>query len=827
MDVNESFLTSSFNEEYLYTVNRNSFNKEPSASVYKRLYKDKLEKEHSFYIILGTDSGLLFNYILQQPLPDDTRYLFIELPQILQSLGRKIDLDGLPEHIAICAIDDWQDQAAVFGIELYLFKDNCQFIKSLAAIDSFLPDYTSAILSFEQSFESLRFFTRAALAVSPFMSTQLTNICENNTPASTLKGQFTTETCVLLAGGPSLDENIEWLKQNHQHVVIMAVSRIAKKLLQVGITPDIVVSVDPFEISFDVSKEQLLFPNTVLFIHSNNVTPLLLGQWPGKSVYMDRRYPWDVKDDDQNLMSCGPTVTNTALKVAIDMGFSNILLSGVDLCFSDKGVTHASGSNEAKIGPTLGQSGKWVETYSAKTVETLIVFEQAAEGLAIEALRAKNNNTDIYNLSANAAKVDNINYIPTEALSFVDEQCNFKDKINQLIPEKANNVITQDYNVVLKQVEKILAHVKKISLLAQDALQANEQLFKDKGKESDNFKHKVIMDKIEQQLNTKYKRAAKFVKNFGIDKFIKSAQTNSSAEWSDEKLEQTGQLYYQAYIDTCSTLLFHLDSTRSRILSRIEEQKAKPNIAALLEQWQQDNNVGRAKNWLTKQAIQKETLSDDLRAKFSSFEQQFNDIIANENTRHLERTKKEASLYGVRRKVITLFHQKNIAALQTLAQSLKLLTQTNQEATSLYHLCLAYFFTATKDEPQALAYFEQLPDEEILEDELQQIARIAFKLENYDLAKACLKHLASIANIYIPQYAKLLLLLGDKEAATACYTDFLQSHPGDIFMWCNLGVFYFENGASEAAKLAFEMVLAQDNEHVRAKVYMEKIQRNK
>ena len=46
-------------------------------------------------------------------------------------------------------------------------------------------------------------------------------------------------------------------------------------------------------------------------------------------------------------------------------------------------------------------------------------------------------------------------------------------------------------------------------------------------------------------------------------------------------------------------------------------------------------------------------------------------------------------------------------------------------------------------------------------------------------------------------------------------------------MWCNLGVFYFENGASEAAKLAFEMVLSQDSEHVRAKVYMNKIQRSK
>ena len=184
MDVSESFLRSSFNEDYLYSINRNSFNKEPSASIFKRLYKDKLEKEHSFYIVLGTDSGLLLDYILQQEAPDDSRYLFIELPQVIEKLEGKYNLDDLPEHIDICPLEQWQDKAGEFGIELYLYKDKCRYIKSLAAIDSYLPAYNNAILSFEQDFQSLRFFTRATLAVSPFMGTQLQNICENNTPAS-------------------------------------------------------------------------------------------------------------------------------------------------------------------------------------------------------------------------------------------------------------------------------------------------------------------------------------------------------------------------------------------------------------------------------------------------------------------------------------------------------------------------------------------------------------------------------------------------------------------------------------------------------------------
>lgn len=818
---NERFLISPLGEEYLYSINRNSFEKESSHSIFSRLYDEKLEKEHTFYLVLGTDSGLLLKHLLEQKKPDDTQYLFIELPEVIEQISQKFDFEELPEHIAITTIDKWKEAGTAFGLELYLYKNKTQFIKSVAAIDSYLPAYNDAILKFEQEFQSFRFFTRATLVVSPFMDTQLKNICENRTPASVYKDKFRGDTCVILAGGPSLDEDIKWVKENREHLIVIAVSRIAKRLNQIGLVPHIVVSVDPFEISFDVSKELLLFPPDVLFLHTNNVTPLLLGQWHGKSAYMDRRYPWDVENDKNNIISNGPTVTNAALKAAIDMGFSHILLSGVDLCFSEKGISHATGSNEAKIGPTLGQTGKWVETYSGKIVETLVVFEQAAKGFSGLAKQAQEKDIQIFNLSANAAKVPYISHMPTVALSFSASEINYTNKITSYLPNETNSDVIGDFNTVNKQIKKTLTGVKKIKILANEALTANDNLFKEKGKESENFKFKLQMDKIEKKLNSTYKKTSTFVKNFGIDKFIKSAQTKSSDEWSDKKVENTGRLYYQAYVDTCDALIKHLDSTIERVNCRIEEHNKEPDFSILFKQWAKDKAYGRAGNWL-KSDVQNR-LVDTEKAQFLDFKNKFEDELYNEETKHLKRTKHEASLKGVRRKIITLFHQKNTDALSTLCNSLELHMKADKQAKPLYHLALAYHSIAIGDEHEALRNFESLPDESILEDELQQITAIAFKLENYSLAKACLEKLTSYAGIYIPQYAKLLKLLGEPEEAINCYINFLNKNPDDLFIWNNLGVLYYELNIYETSKLAFETTLSKDKDNQQAQDYLKKL----
>jgi len=819
MDIpTESFLRSPYKENYLYSINRNSFNKEPSTSVFHRIYKEKLEQERTFYIVLGTDSGLLLSHILTLDKQDDTRYLFIELPHVITLIKEKFDFANLPEHIRITTLEEWQDEAVDFGIELYLFKDQATYIKSVAAIDSYLPDYDNAILTFEQEYQSLRFFTRATLAVSPFMGSQLANICENRIPALALKKQFEGYTCMLLAGGPSLDEDIEWVINNRENLVVMAASRIAKRLLQVNLIPDIIVSVDPFEISFDVSKELLQLPKDVLFLHTNNVAPRLLAQWHGRSSYLDRRYPWDVKGDTDNLMSTGPTVTNCALKAAIDLGFSDILLSGVDLCFSKQGVTHASGSNEAKVGPTLGQSGKWVETYAGNTVETLVVFERAAEGLSELALTAKDEGISIYNLSENAAVIKHISHVPTNALSFTPLDINFQTKLNQLLPVENRDKIVTNIKEVKRRVNKTLSNIKDIKRLTQKALNANTELFREKGKETENFKHKLQMDKIEKKLDSTYKLTAKFIKNFGIDKFIKSAQVQTSDEWSDEKVEMTGRLYYQAYIDTCQTLTKLLEQTLERIDSRLEEYSKAPDIDALLAQWRKDRCYGRAGVWRENPHKKVAIIPEGEEKKLITFDEKFAEILANEDTKHLARTKTDASLKGVRRKIITLFHQRNGKALKTLSDSLHAHQNIQDDSEELYHLCMAYLAIAMEEEVKALEFFELLPKEKIHEDELQQITAIALKLKNYDLAKACLNQLIDIAAVYIPQYAKLLYLLGQPNEAVDAYTQYLGRHPDNIFVWHHLATLYIDIGSLEAAKLAYEAILEQDPENAQAKM---------
>jgi hypothetical protein len=823
MGSNEQFKYNHHNDAYLYSLNRNVFANETASSIFTKQYKEKLNKDNSFYIVMGSDSGLLIDHIIQHQDVSDTRYLFIELENYIDAIKNKSNFGQWPENIKIATIDTWQAVAKSFLIDLYIYKNGVVFLKSIAAIDAYLPAYAEAILRFEKEYQKLQFLTRTSLAVSPFMSSQLANICENNFPIAKLKNTFNGKSAIILAGGPSLDENLTWVKNNKDSLVIIAVSRIAKRLMQEKLIPHIIVSVDPHEISFDVSKELLKLPTEVLFIHSNNVTPLLLGQWQGKSAYMGPRFPWPVKNDIENISTGGPTVTNAALKAAVYMGFENILLSGVDLCFSDKGVSHASGSNESKIGPTLGQTGAWVDTYSGKKVETFIVFEHAAKSIAYQADDALKRGITIYNLSENAARIDAIDHIPCTAISFENEDNNFTANIAALCPNKNITEVRADQNKVLSEVSSKLLSVKKVLSLAQEALECNEKLFKEKGKEEANFKFKLRMDKIEDTLCNRYKNTSTFIKNYGMDKFILSAQTDSSEEWSNDKLEDTGRLYYQAYIDSCKALIELLTKTFNRVLSRQQEHKTNPQFPSLFEQWKNDNNLGRAKVWQSSHLHANTEVPVQYISQFRKFYEEFTDIIANENTAHLTRTIKEASLDGVRRKIITLFQQGNIDALNVLSQSLELQKKNSNKAETLYNLSLAFLNCATENYDSSLAYFESLPNNAIFEDELQQIMLIAFKLSNYSLASACLDKLNNITDIYMAKHAKLLKLLGQTDKAVKLYTGYLASFNEDTKAWLELGELYFDMKAYDSALMAFEVVLSQDNKNSLAFSYKNKL----
>jgi hypothetical protein len=820
----EEFRCNKYGNKYLYSINRNTFETESSSNIYKKHFSGQLFEEESLYIIFGSDSGLLAHYILEQEQPTNTRYLFIELPHLIEKIKQTLPQDYDKKNILFSTPEKWKAAAEALEITVYIYKDSVHYIKSFAALSSYQVDYHNGNLAVVKALEIMFFFTRALVGVFPFMTKQLMNICENRSPSTLMNNLFKGKTCVILGGGPSLDNDIEWLKDNKKNLVIIAVSRIAKNLLKHNLIPHIIVAVDPYEISFDVSKDLLKLPKDVLFLHANCVYPSLLSQWHGKSVFIGQKYPWNETEEVEYTDMGGPTVTNTALKAAIEMGFSNVLLSGVDLCNSKTGVSHASGSNEANIGPALGQAGVWVETYAGHKAETSIAFDNAVAALSKQAYQALEQEVSIYNLSENAAKAKYIEHITTAALSFEDEQDNVQELINSVIPDMNIARIKQSNNIVLKNVTKILKDVKAIKLLAEECLECNKKLFSVRGKEEENFKYKIRMDKIEKQFDKKYKNATSFVKNFGLDQFIKCAQTSDS-DWSDDKIETTGQIYYQAYVNSSKSLIQHLSDAVQRINSRIEESKPAPNFSVLYKQWQKDKQFGRAIVFKESTNIELENLKSDQK-NYDECLDQYEVLINKKDTLHLTRTKREASLAGVKRKITILFNQHNIDALEVMMTSLSMYDPKNpqyQQAQHLFILAEAFLLILQKDYNNALYLFDQLPIENIEEDELQQIASLAIKLGDYEQAESSLRVLASISTIYVPKYAKILNLLGKSKLSIDTYTQYLSDKPKDIQVWFELAKLYFDLNFFESATLAFEQLLIIDPKNLSAIEYLNKL----
>ncbi|MES9855310.1 MAG: 6-hydroxymethylpterin diphosphokinase MptE-like protein [Sedimenticola sp.] len=51
-----------------------------------------------------------------------------------------------------------------------------------------------------------------------------------------------------------MEENIPWLENNRDSLVVIAVSRICLRLYILGVQPDIITHIDPQELGFDLGK---------------------------------------------------------------------------------------------------------------------------------------------------------------------------------------------------------------------------------------------------------------------------------------------------------------------------------------------------------------------------------------------------------------------------------------------------------------------------------------------------------------------------------------------------------------------------------------------
>ena len=800
------FLSNRFGESYLHAVNRDAFNKIGSQAVFQQQLPDNLWEEDHLHIIIGTDSGLLIRHIQNRGIPAGSRFLFIELAEIIERVKQHIDDLPTEPRITLTAPESWQQAAQAADIDTYVYLDQIQLLKSVGATDAYLPTYRDLHTSVEGDLKGWIWALRSQLASSSFIQCQLDNLAENRLSATCLKGGFDGHTAVLLAAGPSLDDILPWVRQHRDDLLLVAVSRIARRLLEEGIQPDIVCTIDPTRLSFDVSREMLNFdPQQVLLVNAYHTHPPLLSQWRGDSLFLGPAFPWSVKTQDDNLPVTGPTVSNTAIALLMEMGVAQIIFAGLDLCTRPDGTRYAAGSNESQAGHSLGMIGLRVATNAGGISDTSEDFMQSIHDISRQAASACKRGIRLINPSPHAARIAGIDYLQLDEIDLPPATQNIRQRITALLPANNRQTRLDHYRQTERELRHVENRLRKIRALSLDALRYNDGLFGRNGM-AQNFKYKHKMDRVEKRLNRDFPQLGELVKHFGIRQFLRILRTDEEREWSDEEVEETGRTYYESYHDGADRLLGLIKNALARLHSRIAEEDEPVDLDALAGQWRADEAPGRGRVW--RHHHPQASLTEQTRATLDRLAAEFNARINEQDTPHMARCRQQAGLENVASKAALLFRQGDHEGLHNLATALSQLD--SPEATELHHFVLGQLAESEGRNDDALQAYQQIGEGPLLEDTLSRISSLCLARDDFDNARLAFDCLSQISPGYLPQYAELMRITGRMDEASELYARYLEQVPEDLSTLLRLGRLYQENGVIDGARWAFDYVLQRD-----------------
>ena len=517
-----------YGDRYINVINQTHFGKLPAKDIVSAIFIQKLNKPATFYIIIGSDSGLLPKYLNLLPIPEKTIYLFIELDIVFPIAEELATLDG-SSNIFLTTPDEWEALAKDLNIDQYAFNDKISLVTSLAASEGHIDNYTEIYEEIKQKAFSLNFEFNSKIQSMSYIRESLFNAPFNTNPAIQLKGKG-EGSALILGAGPSLGDHIQWIKENQRHITIIAVSRLCGYLIENEITPDIIVSVDAHILNYQQSEE-IKYLNDTILIYAYHVNHNLVYNSNVEKYYIGPVFLWDSKLTQENFNVFGPTVTHTSLALAILMGYEKIYLAGVDLCFPNDGRSHIDGQTTNRISEAV------VKTYNNEEAGTGHDFLLGIRQLNNLVKGLKGN---VYNLSKNAAFIESIPYCNYPQVSF-----NEKKRISENI--KNNQKLNIDKS--LKELTSVKDGLIEVEKLCKKALEIIENpIIK-----IEKIKEKA--DKIESKLNSKkLKRFFKLSKISAEKNYFKLHNLSSENRTSEH--EKTWLMnYYQAHIDGVKKLL--------------------------------------------------------------------------------------------------------------------------------------------------------------------------------------------------------------------------------------------------------------------------------
>lgn len=349
-----------------------------------------------------------------------------------------------------------------------------------------------------------------------FFSSSINNLkyILKSTELSNLKDLYKGRTAVIVSAGPSLEKNINLLKEYKQKCIIITGGRTLKSLLDIGVVPDFVCTVDPDVPAFDVMRGT--FECTAPMLFSELTYNGVLENYKGKKVFFSEMSTTTVTEGliDTKCVNLfqGGSVAHTCTALGIYLGCENIIFIGQDLAYTnDKTHADIAGDNEA-FNPNI----TFVKDIYGNDVKTSMVLDYYRIALQKE-IKFFGDKYNFINSTEGGANIEGTKVIPLrESLNNLTGEIIDKDKINIILNEnKIENNISQEE--LVKRLNNVLEKFKTIKEELPKGVKICNEILGNLEGIDDNKINKLNkkLDKIDEIMN-------KYIENINIIKLLLS-----------------------------------------------------------------------------------------------------------------------------------------------------------------------------------------------------------------------------------------------------------------------------------------------------------------
>jgi hypothetical protein len=273
---------------------------------------------------------------------------------------------------------------------------------------------------------------------------------------------------LLIAAGPSLQKNMNWLKKNSNHFVIVALSATLSILEKEKIVPDIITHLD----AFDVAKAHFDKLNSLEFIKDSIY--MFTARTPKQVVSMfDKKRLFFFETGTQykklSLKPSAPCVGSLTYQLLLRLNVKNLYLLGLDLAIDSKtGRTHSDSHEYAQTlkipkNPTKKQTMSFKESLFyvdgnlTDKVLTTPNFKISIDAINQATNILKKESQSIFNLSDGAKFIDTISKKPND-VTLVSTQ-NIRAHIYNLCLNNSSSKLDESE---IKNLYNKLSHARKM-----------------------------------------------------------------------------------------------------------------------------------------------------------------------------------------------------------------------------------------------------------------------------------------------------------------------------------------------------------------------------